>query len=199
MLVLHTGETGGSLFVWCEESMDDAEGTSARARKKTRPLPHPFAEGSARLAEVLQSASLGLTTPVDSECRMTACLPTRGSIPAPSTAPIAEQRATSAKLRIAPWSVTAYRLSMEEAVRLLSVSFGRRTLAPGVIIGADTAYWAEALRFAASLVTRQRFLPDLAPWNDDEYRAVWSPVITGEAAEEEFREHSRPGDDSPCP
>ena len=184
MLVIHTGETGGSLFVWCEESTDDAEGISPRARKKARPLPHPFAAGSARLVDVLQSASLGLTTPVDSECRMTAWLPTRGSIPAPSTALISEQRATKARLRIAPWSVAAYRLSNEEAVRLLSVSSDKRTLAPGLIVGVDTAYWAETLQFAASLVARQRFLPDLALRNDDAYRAVWSPVLTGDDAEQ---------------
>ena len=78
--------------------------------------------------------------------------------------------------------MAAYRLSNEEAVRLLSVSSDKRTLAPGLIVGVDTAYWAETLRFAASLVARQRFLPDLAPWNDDEYRAVWSPVLTGDDA-----------------
>ena len=184
MLVIHTGETRGSLFVWCEESTEDAVSTNPQAGKTRGSRPHPFGASKGKLLEVLRGTPLGFSTSVESGCRMTAWLPTRGSMPAPSTALIAEQRATRAKLRIAPWSVAAYRLSSEEAVRLLSVSFGKRTLAPGVIIGADTAYWAEALHFAASLVARQRFLPALALRNGDVYRALWSPVITGEDAEQ---------------
>ena len=184
MLVIHTGGTRGSLFVWCEESTEDAVSTNPQAGKTRGSRPHPFGASREKLLEVLRSTPLGFSTSVESGCRMIAWLPTRGSIPAPSTALIAEQRATRAELRIAPWSVAAYRLSNEEAVRLLSVSYGRRTLAPGLIVGADTAYWAEALHFAASLVARQRFLPDLALRNNDVYRALWSPVLTGGDAEQ---------------
>lgn len=183
MIVIHTGETGGSLFVWCEESADAAEGPKPRSGKTRGSRPHPFAADGARLVDVLHSTPLGFNTPAESGCRMTAWLPTRGSMPAPSTPLIAELQVTRARSRIAPWSVAAYRLSREEAARLLSVSFGKRTLAPGLIVGTDTAYWAEALRFAASLVARQRFLPDLAP-SAKGYRAMWSPVLTGEDAEQ---------------
>ena len=183
MLVIHTGETRGSLFVWCEESTDDAEAPNPQVGKTRGPHPHPFAAGSARLADALHRTPLGSNSLVESGCRMTAWLPTRGSIPTPSTALVAEQRMTREKLSIEPWSVASYRLSGEEAVRLLSASLGKRILGPGLIIGADTAYWAEALHFAASLVARQRFLPGFATGTDG-YRAVWSPVLTGGDAEQ---------------
>ena len=120
MLVIHTGETGGSLFLWCEESKDDAEGIRPPARREQGLHPHPFAASSARLVDFLRGTPLGLTTPVESGCRMAAWLPTRGSMPAPSTALIAEQQTNRARLRIAPWSVAVYQLSNEEVVRLLS-------------------------------------------------------------------------------
>ena len=124
----------------------------------------------------------GLKPSRERVCEINAWLPTRGSSPVPSSALIAEPRRSRAKLKIAPWTVSAYRLSMAEAVELLSVSVDRRTLAPGVIVGADTAYLAEALRFAGSIVARQQFLPGLTT-GADERRAVWNPVFTGVDAE----------------
>ncbi len=67
-------------------------------------------------------------------------------------------------------------------MEFLSASIDKRTLAPGVVVGADTAYWTEALRFAGSIVTRQQFLPGLETVAG-EYRAVWRPVFTGMDAE----------------
>ena len=183
MLVIHTGEFGGSLFVWCEESPAGALGSTPRSQNTRGSRPHPFGAGSARLAEVLQRTPLFFNSLEEGGCRMNAWLPTRGSTPAPSTALIADQQDTGATLRTAPWSVAAYRVSPAEAVRLLSSAFGKRTLAPGMIVGTDTAYWAEALRFAASLVARQRFLPSLIAGSDG-YQAVWSPAFTGEDEEQ---------------
>ena len=182
MLVVHTGEFGGSLFAWCEESPEGTPGFTPRSERTTGPSPHPFGADGVRLAESLRGAPLCFNTSGERSCRMNAWLPTRGSIPVPSTALIADLEETEATLRIAPWLVAAHRVSPEEAVRLLASAFGKRTLAPGVIVGTDTAYWAEALRFAASLVARQRFLPGLVTGTDG-YRAVWSPVFTGEDEE----------------
>jgi hypothetical protein len=46
-------------------------------------------------------------------------------------------------------------------------------------VGPDLAYWARAIRFAASLVVRQRHLPGLTGGKDT-WRAVWHPVIGGD-------------------
>lgn len=59
MLVIHTGEIGGSLFVWCEESTEDA---GPPATKETGPDPHPFGASGARLGDVLHSTPFGFNT-----------------------------------------------------------------------------------------------------------------------------------------
>lgn len=80
---------------------------------------------------------------------------------------------------MAAWTVTGYRLSPAETVELLCASTGKRTLAPGVIVGVDLAFWADALQLAGSMVARQRFLPDLT-FDTDTGRATWDPVFVGE-------------------
>ena len=182
MLVIHTGEFGGSLFVWCEESPIGNSGSSTRIQDTGGSLAHPFGVDGDRLAEVLRRHPLCFNPSDERSCRMNAWLPTRGPTPAPSTALIANTPETEGALRIAPWSVAAHRVPPQEAVRLLTTAYGKRTLAPGVIVGTDTAYWAEALQFAASLVARQRFLPGLVTGTDG-YRAVWTPAFTGEDEE----------------
>ena len=87
-----------------------------------------------------------------------------------------------AKVKLAPWIVAAYRFSAAEAVELLCASIGKRTLAAGVIVGADLAYWAEVLRLAGSMVARQQFLPGFTT-DTDEPRATWDPVFIGMDAE----------------
>ncbi|MFZ5452119.1 MAG: DEAD/DEAH box helicase [Thermodesulfobacteriota bacterium] len=61
---------------------------------------------------------------------------------------------------------------------MLCACVGKELLAPGVIIGKDLAFWAQALRFAGSLAARQRFLPGLQEI-EGTYRACWEPVLTG--------------------
>ena len=184
MIIIHMCEYDGSLFVWAEESTENAvqpASTRGRPRGSRRHL-HPFGTGDAALVHALGQSGIHFES---EHCRigeMTAWLPSRGSSPVPSSALLPEPRRSRAKLRIAPWTVSAYRLSHAEAVEFISMSMDKRTLAPGVIVGADTAYWADALRFAGSIVARQQFLPGLATVAG-EYRAVWNPVLTGADAD----------------
>ncbi|MBI3325378.1 MAG: hypothetical protein HYZ81_01560, partial [Nitrospinae bacterium] len=50
---------------------------------------------------------------------------------------------------------------MAQTIKLFCASVGKQTLAPGVIIGKDLAFWVVAMRFAGALVARQRFLPGM--------------------------------------
>ena len=185
MIIIHTGEYNGSLFVWAEESTENAvqpASISRSNRESPADTPTPSQQDGAGLVHAMGQAGYGFEP---EDCRigeMTAWLPTRGSSPVPSSPLLPEPRRSRAKLRIAPWTVSSYRLSYAEAVELISVSMDKRTLAPGVIVGVDTAYWADALRFAGSIVARQQFLPGLATVEDG-YRAVWNPVLTGVDAE----------------
>ncbi|WP_198409581.1 DEAD/DEAH box helicase [Limnochorda pilosa] len=104
--------------------------------------------------------------------------PSAGGLPIPSSSLIGEPPASRAPTRILPWRVTAVLLSPGEAVRLLLACSGQRTLAPGIAVGEDLAFWAALLRVAGDLVARGRFLPDLVG-EEETFAARWQPVLQG--------------------
>jgi SNF2 family DNA or RNA helicase len=79
---------------------------------------------------------------------------------------------------VAPWPVTVLPLEMTQSIHILSACADKRVVRPGLLVGADLAYWAAALRFAAGLVMRGQFLPGLAT-DVEPPRACWQPVVSG--------------------
>ena len=185
MIIIHACESNGALVLWGEASRDGGvRPTSSRRRgtKDSYARPHPFAASASELTGALKETTLGLKPAAKRACQVTTWLPTRGNTPVPSSTLVAEPPRSRAKAKIAPWAVAAYRLSGAEAVEFLCASNGKRTLAAGVIVGSDLAYWAEALRFAGSIVARQQFLPGLTT-DTVERRATWDPVFIGTDAD----------------
>ncbi len=185
MIILHAGECNGTLVLWGEEPKEGGGTSPVPRQQRTKPavaIPYPFGASAKELAEALKRTALGLKPAGSGTCQVAAWLPTRGQSPVPSSPIIAEPPRSRAKERLAPWGISGYRFSPAEAVELLGASAGRRTLAEGVVIGADLAYWAEALRFAASMVAQQQFLPGLTAAADG-HRAAWDPVFIGMDAE----------------
>ncbi len=113
---------------------------------------------------------------------VTAWLPSRGDLPVPSSPLIAEPPRSRAKVALVPWTVRALLLVPGEAIELLCACVGRQTLAPGVVVGRDLAFWAQALRFGGALVARQQYLPALKA-EGGRYRACWEPVFAGADAD----------------
>ena len=175
MLVLHAGAYGGGISVWAEESSYDDE--PVRHETSTRsPRPYPFAAAES-LGAYLAEALPGLR-PARRAHEVAVWAPTADSGPVASGGVISEPPEPGARIRLAPWTVTAYWLYHDEALDLLCSVMGRRTVAPGVVAGEDVAYWADAVRLAGSLVARQQFLPDLVS-EDGSHWAVWTPVLDG--------------------
>ena len=79
---------------------------------------------------------------------------------------------------VAPHEILARSLQGSEAVDFLASCLGKSLLEPGVLIGADLAYWAAAMKFAAGLAIRGQYLPGLTR-GDGNYEARWKPVIAG--------------------
>jgi SNF2 family DNA or RNA helicase len=134
-----------------------------------------------RLGAALKQAGIDLKASARPSSAI-AWLPTAQGRPAASSPLIAEPPDPGAEVVLAPWTVTALGLSRAQVVELLCACADRRTLAPGVIVGADLAFWATALRFAGALVARQQFLPDLVE-QDGSYWARWRPVYSGPDAD----------------
>jgi SNF2 family DNA or RNA helicase len=109
-------------------------------------------------------------------------LPTTDAGPIASSPVVADPPAPGAPVRLSPWLVSGLRPATDRAVDVLLAASGRSTLAPGLAVGGTLAYWAEALRFAGSLVARQQFLPALERAEGPgraTHRARWSPVAIG--------------------
>ena len=186
MIVLHAGQCNGALVLWGEASRDDAVRPPARRGRRTaKPSasPHPSAASADELAGALKKSAVDFKPAAGRACQVTAWLPSRGNCPVPSSSLIAEPPGSRGITKIAPWAVAAHRLSTAEAVELLCASADGRTLVPGVIVGSDLSYWAEALRFAGSMVARQQFLPGVTS-DAHERRAIWDPVFTGTDSEQ---------------
>jgi superfamily II DNA or RNA helicase len=107
------------------------------------------------------------------ERTLTALLPTARGRPALSSPLLGE---VPAKTRLGPWDVKTIVVDTAAAIDLLSNAVGKRLLAPGVVVGADLAFFATLMRTAAALVARGHVLPSL------EGRAArWIPApVAGE-------------------
>ena len=184
MIILHACPFEDQFFLWGEITIEgDPIPVRRRGRKPKvpKPKPYPFDAGFDELALALKDAAVGFKPNEKRSQSVTIWMPTRGDFPMPSSPLIAELPQSQAKIGLAPWNLTAYPLSIEEAVTFLCGCMGKRTLASGVVVGADLTYWADALRSAGSLVARQQVLPGLRA-QEDGYRALWEPVFAGEEA-----------------
>jgi len=180
MIILHAGTVEDGLLLWGETAVED--GASPLLREGANgPRPYPFDAGFAALSRALQSGGIRLKIEKGRMKSAIAWVPTTGRSPIPSSHIIAEPPRSRAKRCLAPWEITGLPLTPQETVELLCASANRRTLASGVVVGADLEFWAHSLRFAGALVAKQRYLPDLAA-RDGAYKARWSPIFTGDDA-----------------
>ncbi|WP_456429845.1 DEAD/DEAH box helicase [Rhodocaloribacter sp.] len=182
MIILHIGVCDDQLFLWGEAPPDEPRETDEAWRDAASPpSPERLPYDAAAEAPADACAEAGIRIDVNRAVRLNAWLPTRGRIPLPSSPLVAEVLPDGAEPALVAWGITALPLSTEEAIRFLGACMNRSMLAPGVLLGGDVIFWTKVLRFAASLVAREQFLPGLAE-RDGVFRACWEPVFTGEDA-----------------
>jgi SNF2 family DNA or RNA helicase len=183
MIILHAGRVGKQFFLWGESPDDTETPVVRRGRKPKNPIvkPYPYDSSFENLSSALELL-LGSTGRKEAE-KINVWIPTTGGNPFPSSPLVAEIPNSKAEPALVPWTVHTYPLEAEEAIVLLCACMGKRILAPGVIPGNDLIWWAEALKFAGSLVAGQKYLPGVRG-EEGEYRAFWKPVFSGEDAGE---------------
>jgi hypothetical protein len=184
MIILHACLYKGELLLWGETPPNQTADQTARSRGRRIAKPGPYAYGAVidTLTRSLKEAGIAAGATAEQIRESVVWLPTKGALPVPSSPLIAEQPDSRSKVMLSPWMITAYCPRKQEVIELLCACMGRRTMAPGVVAGADLAYWSMAVRFAGSLVARQRYLPGIGP-EGKAYRARWEPVLTGRDAE----------------
>ena len=169
--------------MWGESPADKEikEVRRGRKPKKQAVKPYPYNPDFENLSSALELL-LGSTGQKETE-KINVWIPTIDGSPVPSSPLIAEIPTSEAEVTLAPWTVHAYPLGVEEAIVLLCTCMGKRVLAPGIISGNDLIWWAEAIKFAGSLVAGQKYMPGVRV-EEGEYRAFWEPVFAGEDAGE---------------
>lgn len=183
MIILHAGRIGKQFFLWGESPAENEIQGARRGRKPKNPTAKPYPYDSS-FENLFSALELLLGSPGRKEAeKINVWMPTIGGNPIPSSSLIAEIPDSKAELSLAPWTVNAYSLEAEETLVLLCACMGKRVLAPGIISGSDLLWWADALKFAGSLVAGQKYLPGVRE-EEGEYRAFWEPVFSGENAEE---------------
>jgi SNF2 family DNA or RNA helicase len=151
MLILHAALVDGTLAVWGEEP----GGSADASRLKTA-----FGEGGITIGGQVRT--------------LTGSLPAKSGRPAPSS-PLIGELVPIEKTTIAPLPIEA--LVVDDAIELLASVVGKRLIAPGVVVGADLAFLATAMRFAAALVSRGHVLPSLEQ-DGTEWHARWIAAPT---------------------
>ncbi|MCK4660980.1 MAG: DEAD/DEAH box helicase [Phycisphaerae bacterium] len=188
MIVLHAGFSGSQLLLWGETpetpEADDA-GTAkqpTQTRKEAQPKPLPYDAGADRLTAALKEAGAEFKVTRRNFETTIAWLPTVANQPVASSPLVADPPKSRSKVTLAPWSVTVLRLTAGQAVEMLCRCVGKETPAPGVVVGADLAFWVHTCQAAGAVVARQQFLPDVVIENKT-CRACWKPVFAGADAD----------------
>lgn len=182
MIILHAGFLDHRLLLWGESPAEAIARPALRLRRKAKavcPRASPLDAGPTELISALESAGVPVRGKRARAETAVVWLPTSRGVPVPSSPLVAEAPDRSAQSALSPWTVTVLPLSLEEATALLCMSVGKQTLAPGMVVGRDLAFWVRAMRFAGALVARQLFLPGLES-RDGRFRALWEAVVAGE-------------------
>src|SRR5688572_17701128 len=145
MLILHAALVDGALAVWAEASLEIARvDLPPRGRKRKVaevPPPPPAGATSEQLLAALKDAGVEPST----KRTLIAWLPAAYGRPVASS-PLVGELADAKAATIAPWSVDALLFETAQAIELLATVVGKRLLAPGIVIGADLAFFATAMR-----------------------------------------------------
>ena len=175
MIVLHGAALDGHLYLWGETPADESPAEpKRRGRKpaKAPPLRSPYDASFDRVIGGIDP-DFGLKAQ-----RIIAWLPAVGGAPVASSSLVAPPPGGNDEPTLAPFTVTAVRLSPPIALELLGQCADAAMIAPGVIVGRDLGYWVAAMRFAGALVVRQQYLPGLA-LVDGAYYSRWQPAASG--------------------
>lgn len=171
MILLHLGLLDGELMLFGEAPLERA----LRGRAQN----YPFDAGVKGLEFALGQIGIQPRRGVAAHVAGLLWVPTLGEYAIPSSALISDNAVLRGDTVVKPWRITLRPLDIAAAAKLLFQCAGKRSVAPGVVVGDDLWYWLDAVRFAASLVAHQRYLPGVS----SDRRANWTSVVRDQDGE----------------
>lgn len=171
--VIHLGYIEGRWLLWGEKAGVEKASTGRRPKGlKARPLPYDAFDN----LMVVNALPLGKKAASKNSLPAMVWLPSAG-MPSSSSRLVAQPLSEGEEVTLGAWKISTVTMTPGEAVSFLSNCLGQRTPAPGIILGMDIIYWTNVLRFAGSLVSREKYLPGICRRAGD-YYARWDPLIT---------------------
>lgn len=178
MIILHTGFLDGKLLLWGETSLIQNNLNSGQGNK-TKLRNYPYGVNLKMLQDVFKEIAFDAKSLKNNLREAVVWLPTIKNLPIPSSSLIAETSNSRSKPCLAPWLINAFELSFDQLIQFLQLATGKKILYPGVVIGADVAFWANILNFSFSIIANQQYLPAISFIDGIPY-AFWEPTFVGQ-------------------
>jgi len=191
MLLLHAGIHNGNTILWAERQLspDQGEKESARAgsfhsiAKSTRSLQpfkldkHPFGAFYDNLVEVLEPVAPDVRSDSARMATYRVWLPSSDGKPIPSSAMLVDDATFDRRSDgLTPWAVHGVLLRPHELASMFLAADNQHIFARGTYLANEFEFLSLCLRFAASLVVRQQYVPGIVE-KDGLFYAQWQPTF----------------------
>ena len=184
MLILHTAFEQDLIYLWGECSFENRR---LRSREKEGRCFLPWGAKPPQLRAALRAFGLrgGRKAPAEEAPTVSLLLPARGRFPRPSSPILGEIHDSGEPPALAPYYVEALVLSFTEFTQLLRIirESGERLSFPGLLFADDLKFMCRALEYAAVLVQRGTYIPDMEP-RGDSFVSQWRPIILAKYQDE---------------
>lgn len=180
MVIYHAAFTGGRLAVWgeapvCESSLKER----MSCENGTGEAAYPYDAGAERVREFVKMCRAQGQRKRLRHCKAYLWAPSVKGFPVASSPLVFEPPKAGVSLSIEPFEIAVIHLEYGDALDILCRCANTRTLGKGVVIGEDLLFWADVMRAAGALVSKQRFLPCLIE-EKATYCARWKPMLEAE-------------------
>ncbi|WP_455611628.1 DEAD/DEAH box helicase, partial [Cloacibacillus porcorum] len=184
MLILHTAFEQDLIYLWGECSFENRR---LRSREKEGCRMLPWGAKPPQLRAALRAFGLrgGRKAPAEEAPTVSLLLPARGKFPLPSSPILGEIHDSGEPPALVTYYVEALVLSFTEFTQLLRIirESGERLSFPGLLFADDLKFMCRALEYAAVLVQRGTYIPDMEP-RGDSFVSQWRPIILAKYQDE---------------
>ncbi|MCD7952857.1 MAG: DEAD/DEAH box helicase [Synergistaceae bacterium] len=184
MLILHTAFEQDLIYLWGECSFENRR---LRSREKEGCRMLPWGAKPPQLRAALRAFGLrgGRKAPAEEAPTVSLLLPARGKFPLPSSPILGEIHDSGEHPALVTYYVEALVLSFTEFTQLLRIirESGERLSFPGLLFADDLKFMCRALEYAAVLVQRGTYIPDMEP-RGDSFVSQWRPIILAKYQDE---------------
>lgn len=183
MLILHLAYEQNVIYLWGERSF---ERSLPPLRERAGTVMLPWCARPPRLRAALEEMGIRSARRAGETSIYTyLLLPAKGPYPLPSDPILGDAHETGDALRLSAYSVPAIRVSFQELAAMLRTvqESGDRPPVTGVLLSDDFKYVCRALEYAAVLVQRGSYIPDMEPFCGS-FVSQWRPIILSKYLDE---------------